>query len=120
MKFDVFYQAAVMLGDVLLKRILCGSFDRHSNVCTGMVMYSPELVAELERIGEHRMAKVLEIVGGALVACEAGRTRSLHLLNVLVWRLFGCNTGDVDVRTSMHYEGFPAKQWRDLPANMDA
>jgi hypothetical protein len=126
LKLETLQRATDNMKDELLSRILAGSFDRHSHLCTSLVVSNPELVAELRRMGEFRQAKVLEIVGGAYAAwcvpgsTEAARTRSLHLLIVLVRRLFGGNLDDVNVLTSMSFGGFPTKQWLDLLANADA
>ena len=126
LKLATLQQASDNMGDELLSRILERPFYRHSHFCTSLVVSNPDLVAQLERMGEMRTAKVLEVVGGAYAvwcmpgSTEATHTRSLHLLIVLVQRLFGGNLDDVTVLTSMSFEGFPTKQWLDLLANVDA
>jgi hypothetical protein len=118
--------AAELLGDRDLISILSGSFDRHSHLCTSLVIDNPALWAKMKELGYVREAKVLEIMGGAYAAwckphsTEGDRTRSLHLLTVMVHRLFGAGLVDVRVLTCHSFGGFPCRQWLDFIANADA
>jgi len=118
--------AADQLADRDLICILSGSFDRHSHLCTSLVIDNPALWAKMKELGYVREAKVLEIMGGAYAAwckphsTEGDRTRSLHLLTVMVHRLFGAGMVDVRVLTCHSFGGFPCRQWLDFIANADA
>jgi hypothetical protein len=119
-------RAAYDLEDRDLITILSGSFDRHSHLCTSLVIDCPALWKKMRDLGYTREAKVLEVMGGAYAAwckphsTEGGRTRSLHLLTVMVHRLFGPGMSDVRVLTSKSFAGFPCRQWLDFIANADA
>jgi hypothetical protein len=119
-------EAADQLADRDLISILSGSFDRHSHLCTSLVIDNPALWAKMKELGYVREAKVLEIMGGAYAAwckphsTEGDRTRSLHLLTVMVHRLLGAGFMDVRVLTCKSFGGFPCRQWLDFIANADA
>ena len=100
--------------------------DQHSHACSSEVIDHNKLPEELLKLGYVREAKVLEILRGSYRAwcrphsTEADRTRSLHLLGIMVRRLWGDNLNDVNSLTSEHYGGFPTKQWLNLLGNADA
>ena len=76
--------------------------------------------------GYVREAKALEVIGGAWVtwckphSTEGDRTRKLHLLGLLIRRLFGKNLHDTGVLASQFFAGFPTRQLLNLLANVDA
>jgi len=119
-------RAAKELGDRDLLTILNGSFDRHSHLCTSYVLDHPPLWEKMRALGYAREAVVLKVMGGAYAAwckphsTEGARTRSLHLLSIMVHRLFGPGMLDVRVLTSKSFGGFPTRQWQDFVANADA
>jgi len=85
------------------------------------------LVKKFRELGYHREAIILEIIGNACEAwstplkSEATRSQKLHLLSLLVFRLFG-DDGLLSATClrSEKFGGLPTKKWLNLLANADA
>ena len=90
------------------------------------MMTSKPLVKALRDLGYPREAPILDILGGACEAwsapcqSEATRSRKLHLLSILVFRLFGDGLLNVKCLRTEKFGGIPTQQWLNLLANADA
>ena len=90
------------------------------------MMTSKPLVKALRDLGYPREALILDILGGACEAwsapcqSEATRSRKLHLLSILVFRLFGDGLLNVKCLRTEKFRGIPTQQWLNLLANADA
>jgi hypothetical protein len=103
---DLLIEAAESLGEKLVLGILHGVFDWNSHACSSLVLENPKLVAAMLERGYVHEAKALDAISGEWMAwckphsTEADQTRKLHLLGVLISRLFGKNLYDTGVLAS--------------------
>ena len=119
-------EAARKTGDQITISCLEGNYDGHSHAATRRMLTSKALVKELKDLGYNREATILRILGNACEAwssphqSEATRSQSLHLLSLLIYRLFGNGILSVDCLRSEKFGGLPTKQWLNMLANADA
>ena len=119
-------EAALQTGDPILINGLQGNCDMHSHAMSRACLTSKSLVRELEALGYKREAIIIKILGQSIEAwsmphqTEVTRSEALHLVTLLVYRLFGDGLRSTQCLGRAFFGGLPLKQWLDLVSNADA
>ena len=119
-------EAALHTGDPILSNGLQKNCDMHSHAMSRAVLTSTSLVCSLRELGYTREAVILKILGRGVEAwstphqTEAARSKALHLLTLLVYRLFGDGLRSTQCLGRATFGGLECKQWLDLVCNADA
>jgi hypothetical protein len=119
-------EAAIQTGDKILINGLQGNCDIHSHTMSRAVLTSKSLVRELVKLDYMREAVIMEIIGDSVEAwhvphqTEALRSEALHMVSILVYRLFGDGLRNAQCLGRQFFGGLPCKQWLDLVYNADA
>jgi hypothetical protein len=119
-------RAAIATKDQVVIDCFQRNCDQHAHDVSRYSLTHPGLVKELVAQGEERMAVIIKIIARSCEAwsmphqTEAARSDALHLLSLLVYRLFGDGINSTQYLGRANLGGVPLKQWLDMLANSDA